>query len=566
MSSHVESHVPPRPSLFARAKERLVKALREPNPIWVRELKQSIRRGHTPVALMLLTVLMTLLLTATGGTISSFRSPASTGRTLYQTFFSIAYFVVLLLGPALAANSIVSEREGRTWEAVLLTGMRPSQIAGGKFLSALTAIGLFIVALAPVGALPFLFGGVTATDVLFAFFYLLAFAILSVSFGLAISSKMQRLGTAIVVTLLLAVVIAFVGFGTFGLGLSFVASELWPRLSEGHPVWLPMAYARAGFDLDYLLFLVLFPVVGFTVPAWFSYEATVANLTTSGDDRSSGLKRWFVFSAAALCLLGVILPIRAKASTHATVFVVLGLYAGFLAFSAFVFQGEPIGPSRRIRAEWERSRASRLRRFLGPGLIPTFQLVLGGGLLGLSLLTASGYLIASSRTGWFGTADDLRLLLFAAYAAAFFIFLAGLVAHMRARSKSASAARITTLILFFAILVAPWLLAATVGAFSDEKSGLLLAAPSPFYVFVMLDAVGSSAAPTSHIVAGLVATVAWAAIGIVCFFTASSRVRKTIQEHEALLRETDALLDAEDRAHAEALAQSEGSAAEGSPG
>ena len=45
-------------------------------------------------------------------------------------------------GPTVAANSIASEREGRTWEAVLLTGLTPKDIARGKFLAAYTTIAL----------------------------------------------------------------------------------------------------------------------------------------------------------------------------------------------------------------------------------------------------------------------------------------------------------------------------------------------------------------------------------------------------------------------------------------
>ena len=87
-----------------------------------------------------------------------------------------------VVGPAVAANSIASEREGRTWEAVLLTGLSPTVIARGKFLAAFTAIAMYIVMLAPVGALPFLFGGVTATEVVLAFAGLFLIALLSVAF------------------------------------------------------------------------------------------------------------------------------------------------------------------------------------------------------------------------------------------------------------------------------------------------------------------------------------------------------------------------------------------------
>lgn len=556
MSSQAETRSMRRPSLLARLKTRILREVHEPNPIWIRELKQSIRRGYTPVALMLLTALMSLLLTSVGGTVGAFRAPASTGTTLYQTFFSLAYFVVLLLSPALAANSVVSEREGRTWEAVILTGMRPSEIARGKFLAAFTSIALYIVALAPVGALPFLFGGTTMTEVLLAFAYLFAFAALGVSFGLAVSSKMQRLGAAIVTTLLLALFLATTGFSLLGMALSFAVHELWPRIPEAHPVWLPMAYGRADFGLDYLLFLVLAPVAGLGIPAWFSYEATVANLTNEGDDRSTGLKRWFVASTATLALLFVAILFRARSSTFEASLALLVAYSLFLAFCVFVFTGEPLGPSRRVRGLWARAGASRLERFFGPGLLQTTQLVFGVGVLGFTILALAG--VGALDTTGRRLPESLLVAVF--YAACFFTFATGFSAFMRARSPSPGPARITTTIVIFLAFVAPWLVAATAGALSDTKSAIVVAAPSPLFVAVMIDALGSRDG-SLNLVAGLVSAAGWAIAGGLSYLAASSRCRAIISEHDRHLAESDAILEAEDRARelAEAAAL-EGSA------
>src|SRR4051812_14085165 len=190
--------------LVDRARFRVDRLQSEPNPIWIRELRQAARLARTPVILTVLAILMTLLIASIGGIVSAESSPANTGVVLFQTFFSIAYFVVTVVGPAVAANSIASEREGRTWEAVILTGLSPATIARGKFLAAFTAIGMYVVMLAPVGALPFLFGGVTATEVVVAFAGLFLIALLGVALGLAVSSKMDSLRAAILVTLLVA--------------------------------------------------------------------------------------------------------------------------------------------------------------------------------------------------------------------------------------------------------------------------------------------------------------------------------------------------------------------------
>jgi len=92
--------------------------------------------------------------------------------------------------------------------------------------------------LAPVGALPFLFGGVTPLEVLVAFVFLFLIALLSVAFGLAISSKMGSLRGALLVTLLVAVPLCAFSYVIFGPAMSAAAHELWDTIPEGPPVWL----------------------------------------------------------------------------------------------------------------------------------------------------------------------------------------------------------------------------------------------------------------------------------------------------------------------------------------
>ena len=160
-------------SMPAKRPGRIARMFREPNAIWMREMRQSARLGRTPWILFALSLTISLLMCSIGGiAAASGASPAVIGNILFQVFFSLAYFVVVITGPAIAANGIASEREGRTWEAVLLTGLSPKTIARGKFLAAYTTISLYIVILAPVGALSFLFGGVTATEVVAAFAFL----------------------------------------------------------------------------------------------------------------------------------------------------------------------------------------------------------------------------------------------------------------------------------------------------------------------------------------------------------------------------------------------------------
>lgn len=550
MSAQTGSMPPPGPMssrLADRARFRFDLWKTQPNPIWIRELRQSARLTRTPVILTVICVLMTMLIATVGSMVASFDSPAATGAVIFQTFFSVAYFLVVLIGPAISANSIASEREGRTWEAVLLTGLPPATIARGKFLAAFTAIAMYVVMLAPVSALPFLFGGVTATEVMVAFGGLFLIALLSVAFGLAISSKMASLRAAIVVTLLLAFPLSIGAFVSFGSGLSVLAHDLWPSVPNGPPIWLPSAYARAPFNVDYLIFLVALPVLSVLLPAWFLYEVTIANLTSVTDDRSSGIKRWFLVASPLLSTVALV-PMASRARNAPISIVLLGM---FFVFCVFLFAGDPIGPSRRVKIQWDRLKFGRLRRFLGPGVMRSAALLLGAGLAGLGAISVVGFILNVIDSGP-SSSRPTSLVLMSTYLIAFYVFIVGLGAYLRARSSSPLTTRVLLGAILFGVAVGPWVVAAIAGLITDHsgREALVVGAPSPFYVVVMME---SSYGSDSELLVttGIFMTAGWAAIGILLLMAASRRCRTIIDKHEAVLAEGDRRLAAEDAARAE---------------
>ena len=522
----------------------------EPNPLWMREMRQMARLMRTPIVLMTLTLLVALLMAALGGTMMDRKSPAVVGAVLFQVFFSVAFFVVTMVGPALAANAIASEREGKTWEAVLLTGIRPQEVARGKFLAAYTSVALYIVALAPAGAIPFLFGGVTPGEVFIAFAFLFLVGLLAVAFGLAISSKMQSLRGALLVTLLLAVPVAGFAYATLGFGTSYAIHDIWKPVARGYPIWLPMAYVRGEFGLEYVVVLVVMPLLLIGLPAWFLYEVTAANLAGPSDDRSSGIKRWYVVASATLLLAGLS-PLLADASRSARtgyVAAAMLVYCTFAAFATFVFAGEPLGPSRRVAARFAAKRAGALRRFFGPGAVSAavLQIIVAVPTL---LLLAGGALAAMTLGRSPSKRDVDGLMVFTAYATGFFIFLVGLAAALRSRTQTPLVARLLLLAVLFGVSVLPWIAAAIFGVFGSGRSSSLVAAcASPFYVFYALDNVRKS----DPVTASLAASAAYAALGVLLLLAAVKRSRRIMAEYRQYLETADRLLDEEDRGAAAA--------------
>lgn len=536
-----------------RARFRLDRLRTDPNPIWIRELKQAVRLARTPVILCVLTILMTMLIAGIGGIATTENSPSKTGIILYHVYFSFAYFVVTLVGPTVAANGIAAEREGRTWEAVLLAGLEPGMIARGKFLAAYTTISLYIVMLAPVGALPFLFGGVTATETIVAFLFLFLIALMAVAFGLSMSSKMTSMRGAIAVTLLLALPFSILTFIAFGPVLSIAAHKAWPNVPEGPPIWLPTAYSRAPFDWTYVLSLFVAPVVAISIPSWFMYEVTIANLTSPTDDRSTGLKLWFLVCIPVLAVVGFAPIVGAPTPSDTTGFSLLslGLFFVVLSFCVFLFQGDAIGPSRRVEAHWQRARASRFARFLGPNVVRTAALELVVGVIGLALITGVGVFFTNARPTY-NDAGPAQVVLFGLYTAGFFVFMLGLGTFARVRSSGAMVARLVLAGTILALVVTPWVVAAIIGVLGAPSGGwdqdmLAVASPSPAYVFFAIEKVDDTN-PGIAPAASVVCSFAYMLFGLLFLLAARGRAAKIIEKHAAMLAETDRLLAQEDAA------------------
>jgi hypothetical protein len=406
------------------------------------------------------------------------------------------------------------------------------------------------VRLVPVGALPFLFGGVTATEVLLAFLLLVLLAALSVAFGLSVSAKFSSPAAAIIVTLLVALPVSMTVYGAGGVGLSFAAHEQWPGVPGGPPVWLPTAYVRADFGLAYLAFLVLLPAVLTAVPAWLFYEVTVANMGSPSDDRSTRLRVWFL--VAMPLLSGAIALVTFAVGSTDWAYSASGLIWAFGCFGAFLFAGEPLGPSSRVLAHWNREGTSGLRRSLGPGILRASVLLLLLTALGLTGNAVVALLAAKTP------ADRDGLVAFHGYAIAFFGFVVGFNAWARARANSAGTPRLLLVVALFFAFVGPWIAMAIAGLITSQHDrAMLMAGPSPTFAVTMAQALSSSA-PDRGLIAttGCACAAAWALIGTGLFASAGLRVKKRIQAESEARAAMQHAFDDEEAAQAQALGAS----------
>lgn len=494
------------------------------NPLFLREATQRTRLLWTPLGLLAITVLLTLIIGTIGGLmLAGSARPAQIGIALFHTFFSVAFFVVIVAGSTVAANSVAAERDGKTWEPLVLTGISTNDVAKGKLASALSSIGTYIVMIAPVGAMSFLFGGVTAIELACAYVWLAIFGVLSAAFGLALSSVMTVRG-AVVVTLLLTFFLSPFLFGAgwgVGAAVSNVVKEVDP-----YPAWLPTAYDRMPFGLDYVSWLVVAPLSASFVTFWFLYEAARANLADPNDDRSSGMRLWFLVSGGllALALASILATVAGSgAATDPAVGVALVVvYFLFLTFSAFTFVGEPVVLSRRVRRLVKEPGGPR--GILVPGLISGALMTMFVGVLGLTLLLVT--LAIADLKSPSGPRYVAAVGVVAGNGAGFVAFLLGLGAFLRARGGTSFSTRLLLFVALFFAFVGPWVVTAV--AYAATKSAVI-AAPSPiFSVIAAAEFVRPFGKPdTTNIVAASIAGGAWLLVGILLFVGA---VRRAAEE------------------------------------
>ena len=193
-----------------RRRARLLRAdrSREPNAIWMREMRQSARLGRTPWILFALTPddLAAHVLDRRHRRGRQREPRAARRRALPGLLLDRRTSSSRSSGPPSPRTASPPSARGERGRRCSSPGLTPKDIARGKFLAAYTTIAHATSSCSRRSArCPFLFGGVTAIEVVVAFAFLFLVAALAVAFGLAVSSLMSSLRGAIVVTLMLAI-------------------------------------------------------------------------------------------------------------------------------------------------------------------------------------------------------------------------------------------------------------------------------------------------------------------------------------------------------------------------
>lgn len=180
--------------------------LADTQPVLVKELRGRMRGARAFIVLtgylLVLSSFTLLLYLAVRSAVGN--DPFSAGRTIGKSLFIgiaiVALIQVMIIVPAQAAGSISGERERETFDLLIVTLLPAWKIVLGKLLAALAYAVLLIVAVVPLMAVAFFFGGVTGAEVLIALLGLLVTAVLYGTVGLLWSAVAPRTMIATVMT------------------------------------------------------------------------------------------------------------------------------------------------------------------------------------------------------------------------------------------------------------------------------------------------------------------------------------------------------------------------------
>lgn len=375
-------------SPYAKVRGKLRAALADPDPILLKELRVSLRTPRFIRFLWLSTgVLGLIVLTLASSLASSGEAPASVGRALYQTFFSLAIVLLTIAAPAYAAGAITNERAEKTLENLLLTGMSPRRIVRGKMLASVSSLALVIVAIGPIVGIAFLFGGVSPVQVLVAFYALLALTVVAVSFGVAASANLGTTRQAVSVVTMLSLMATLFGSGALA-ALGSWAESRW-QLSSAGPMWFAEAITLHFTEPEVFVQLVLLPHFVGGMALWFFMLTAAAGIQGRFEDRSSGYKLWatVLVLGCAVVAFGVVAS-GSWGSVDDLLIFFAGTTLSLQIFLGLLFGGEHVIVMQRGETE---STGFSIRRVLGriwgPGLASTYR-------FGLALICLSSLLMA----------------------------------------------------------------------------------------------------------------------------------------------------------------------------
>jgi ABC-2 type transport system permease protein len=212
------------------------------NPVFQKELKSRLQMRRMPKwGAILVRVGVAAAITLTYFSVISDvfgREPEYSGEwridNIAQLLFGWMVFFAAILPPALASGSITLEREHKTWNALLLSRLKPREIILGKFWAALLPVWGLLPVVLPLGILTTAMSkGIEWWHLGLACSFYLSFSAFTTALSLFSSWICKK--TAIANGVSLAFIAAYHAFWGFGIS---IISIILNKLDIDIPAWL----------------------------------------------------------------------------------------------------------------------------------------------------------------------------------------------------------------------------------------------------------------------------------------------------------------------------------------
>ena len=152
------------------------------------------------------------------------------GQALSAGLGFLELMLVSAITPAITAGAISGEKEKQTYEMLLATPLHPFAILWGKLVSGLSYVFLLVFVAVPMSSLIFIFGGVTARDMLKTLVILMVIVVMFGVIGLFMSALFERTGRATAASYLVVISMLF--------GPIFIATAAGILSAESPPRWI----------------------------------------------------------------------------------------------------------------------------------------------------------------------------------------------------------------------------------------------------------------------------------------------------------------------------------------
>lgn len=251
------------------------------NPVLQKELKLRMRgwRAAATIGVYLGFLTLTAYFVTVVARQDYYRSTIDPELSIgsYIALAVMQFVLISFIAPALTTGAISGEREKQTLDLLLCTRMTPLSIITGKLFASISQIILLIIASLPVFSIVFLFGGISAKEILQLFGFFIIISVTFGSIGIFFSSYFKKTTAANVLSY---GTIAFLYFGTLFISVIYLVATK----NTNYKGVFPLLYAN--------------PLMGFASILWEQFGRGTFNFLPGFNFSQSGLIKnispWFV--------------------------------------------------------------------------------------------------------------------------------------------------------------------------------------------------------------------------------------------------------------------------------